>query len=348
MDALLQKSESVTHASLVFAKNKVVPDDADVILFTSGTTSAPKAVVSTHCARLNNALATARAIGATQKDRFCVALPMQHCFCLPASVLAAPVCGTCICFTSDHHSRNILDTIARHTKGGNRMKITKQHVRRVGIYVLGLFILAWGVAFAANANLGMSPVNSLPYVLSLVFAVPMSSCVIAVFSFYILLQIVLLRRQFKWINLTQILFSTIFGYFVDATKYLLGSFFIPTYFGSLLMLVISIVCIATGIYLSVSVKLVPMPMEGLTLALAGLQKKLPFHTVKIIVDCAAVLLAVVVSLIGLSGKVVGVREGTIISALAAGKVIGFLQKACSPILEKICFAPAQETEPRVV
>ena len=119
-----------------------------------------------------------------------------------------------------------------------------QWVFRVLFYVLGLFVMALGVAIAANSNLGISPVNSLPYVVSEVFHRDPGTCVTLVFCSYILMQIILLRREFKWINLLQIVFSTIFGYFVNFTKALVGDFAIPTYAGQLLMLAVSIVFIA--------------------------------------------------------------------------------------------------------
>ena len=39
-------------------------------------------------------------------------------------------------------------------------------VKRIVIYLAGLFFVALGVAFSVNSNLGVSPVNSLPYVVS--------------------------------------------------------------------------------------------------------------------------------------------------------------------------------------
>ena len=102
---------------------------------------------------------------------------------------------------------------------------------RVLVYILGLFCLAVGVALSVNANLGISPVNSLPYVVSKILGTAMSTCVIGIFSFYILLQIVILRKEFKPIHLTQLIFSTIFGYFVDFAKWLLGDFCLPGYGG---------------------------------------------------------------------------------------------------------------------
>ena len=46
-----------------------------------------------------------------------------------------------------------------------------QFVFRILVYCVGLFILATGVAFSVNGNLGVSPVNSLPFVVSQAFFV---------------------------------------------------------------------------------------------------------------------------------------------------------------------------------
>ena len=107
---------------------------------------------------------------------------------------------------------------------------------RIVIYIIGLFFLALGVAFAVNSNLGVSPVTSLPYVVSLISGTALSTCVIVVYGSYIVLQILILRKEFRIINLTQIIFSSIFGYFTDFTKWLLGDFTLPTYAGQLVML----------------------------------------------------------------------------------------------------------------
>ena len=139
---------------------------------------------------------------------------------------------------------------------------------RIGIYIIGLFCLALGVAFAVNSNLGVSPVTSLPYVVSLISGTALSTCVILVYGSYILLQVLILRKEFRIINLTQIIFSAIFGYFTDFTKWLLGDFTLPTYAGQLAMLAISIVVVALGVFLYIEVDLVPMPIGLLAVPLS--------------------------------------------------------------------------------
>ena len=210
-----------------------------------------------------------------------------------------------------------------------------QFVIRVLIYCLGLLSLAFGVAFSVNSNLGVSPVNSLPYVISRILKMQMGTCVTAVFCFYILLQILILGRKFNPVNLLQILFSTIFGYFVDFAKMVLGDFAIPTYFGQLTMLAVSIPLIALGIVLYMDAQLVPMPMEGLSSCLAE-KFGVSFPNMKTIIDCLVVGIGLVLCFVFLGG-LDGLREGTIITAVVTGKVIALIKKPLSPILKKICF-----------
>lgn len=210
-----------------------------------------------------------------------------------------------------------------------------QYVWRVLIYCGALFLMAVGVALSVNSNLGVSSVNSLPYVISQIIRVPMGTCVTVLFCFYILLQVIILRREFQPVQLLQIVFSTVFGYFVDFAKMLMGDFAIPTYAGKLIMLAGSIFLIALGVMLYIDVELVPMPMEGLSSSIA---KKLgkPFPTMKTVVDCIVVATGVVLSFVFL-GKLDGIREGTVITAMVTGKLIAVFRKILSPTVKRICF-----------
>jgi uncharacterized membrane protein YczE len=37
------------------------------------------------------------------------------------------------------------------------------------------------------------------------------------------------------------------------------------------------------------------------------------------------------------GKLVGIREGTVVTALLAGKIMGILRKPLCPLIKKVCF-----------
>ena len=206
---------------------------------------------------------------------------------------------------------------------------------RVGIYCVGLIVLSFGIALAVNSNLGVSPVSSLPYVVSQILNISLGTCTIIVYTIYILLQMVLHGKKFQPALLLQLVFSTIFGYCVDGAKFILGDFILPTYFGQLVMLAASIVLIAFSLVLYIDVQLAPMPPEGLVGCLAAKFGK-PFPKVKTLFDCTSVLVGLVLCFVFL-GQVIGIREGTIVTALLVGRLMGFFRKYIGPVIRRICF-----------
>ncbi|MFV0363011.1 MAG: YczE/YyaS/YitT family protein [Suipraeoptans sp.] len=211
----------------------------------------------------------------------------------------------------------------------------KNYLRKSIIYAFGLLVMAFGVTLSINSDLGVSPINSLPYIVSFITQIDLGTCVTIVFSVFVFIQIIILRRDFALINLTQLIFSALFGYFVDFAKWIVGDFSIPTYPGKLAMLLVSIVIMATGACFYMGAGLIYMPMEGLTYVLSErLFNNKPFHDMKVITDCAIVVTSVVLSLVFL-GRLEGVREGTIICALLIGRSMKFLQKLIGPSIEKI-------------
>lgn len=211
----------------------------------------------------------------------------------------------------------------------------RQFITRVLFYITGLFFMAFGVALSVNSGLGVSPVNSLPYVIHQISGTALSTCIIVVFCSYILLQALILRRDFQSVSLFQILFSTVFGYFVDLSKWLIGSFSFLSYLGKLAMLAVSIVLVAIGVVLYIEVKLIPMPMEGLSLTLSQ-KLNISFHNTKIMIDCAVVLIGILLSYLFLH-HLTGIREGTIITALATGKVMALVKAPLSSLIQRYCF-----------
>lgn len=212
----------------------------------------------------------------------------------------------------------------------------KNLLNRIVIYLIGLLLIAFGVAFSINSNLGISPVTSLPYVTSLVCKLPLSTSVIIICSLYVVIQFLLVPRAFRLLNLFEVLFAVAFGYFTGFAKWVVGGFALPTYAGRFLMLVVSAALVAVGVSLYVDTKLLPMPMEGMELAFAS-RTGWEFGKAKVIVDVSVVLLAVAFSS-AMTGQIQGIREGTVISALIIGKIVTYVQKWIKPAVNRICFA----------
>ena len=74
-------------------------------------------------------------------------------------------------------------------------------VKKLIVLVAGLFILAFGIALASKSGIGVSPSASLSYVLSLIFPLSMGTFTMLINAVFILLQILLLRKDYKPVNL---------------------------------------------------------------------------------------------------------------------------------------------------
>ena len=210
-------------------------------------------------------------------------------------------------------------------------------VKKVFIYCLGLFLMALGVSFSVKSNLGVSPVNSIPYVVSLITGIEQGKCVTAIFIGFIGLQILILMKDFKVKNLLQIIGSTIFGYFVTAANALTAG--IPSctqYPMQLLFLFISMVFVAIGVSMYLKPNLLSLPAEGVMMALVE-KFGIKFPNAKTGFDTAMVVVAALLSLLYFH-KLQGVREGTLIAAVGIGQLVKvwnkIADKKMSAFLEK--------------
>ena len=211
-------------------------------------------------------------------------------------------------------------------------------LKRIIVYLLGLLTLAFGTTFTIKSELGVSPVSSLPNVLSEVTALSIGWMSTLFFAGLVVLQIAILGKKFRWLNLIQLPFVFVFGYFLNFGVGLMYSLQFPTYFGQMGMLLIGIVLIALGIVLMICARIIVLPPEALCQALEQRFERIKFHKAKMVMDCTIVVASIAVSLIFM-GELVGVREGTVISAIAIGKIIPYIKKAVEPLVNRIIKTP---------
>ena len=72
-----------------------------------------------------------------------------------------------------------------------------EKLKRYTVFLIGLFINSLGVSLITKASLGTSPISSIPYVLSLNFSFTLGQFTIAFSLLLIVLQLIILRRNFK-------------------------------------------------------------------------------------------------------------------------------------------------------
>lgn len=200
------------------------------------------------------------------------------------------------------------------------MKIAK----KVFIYIIGLFFLATGVTLSIKSQLGISPVNSVPYVVSIITGFDLGRLVMIYFSLFVVGQLIILRKNFNPIYVIQVGFLIIFGYFVNITNYLLSFQTPDNYIFQLTILLLSIISLALGLVLYLRADIMPMPAEGFVIALQKIIDK-EFYKIKYIMDTLLVVLSTVLSFAFL-GELDGVREGTVLAALLIGRTMGIIEK----------------------
>ena len=204
------------------------------------------------------------------------------------------------------------------------MKYAGYYSKRVIIYLVGLFVMALGVSVSRLSNLGVSPVNSIPAVVSGISGVDMGICTVIVFTGFILVQLILLRKDFKPKYFLQIIGSIVFGLFVSLSNALVVGILpaYTNYAAKMLYVIASIFLVAGGILLYLQADILSLPGEGVMQALSA-KTGITIGSAKICFDWTIVIIAVLISLIA-TGKLSGVREGTLFSALGVGVCLKLL------------------------
>lgn len=202
----------------------------------------------------------------------------------------------------------------------------KHYKIRISMYFIGLFVMTIGIALSVKSNLGVSPVSSIPYTMTCVWGIEMGKATILFHIVLVLIQILLLRKNFKPAQLMQILVGVVFGYFTTFCNYMVSFLQTPDNLAIRIgMVLASTVFVAIGIFLYLPADLIPLAGEGAMQAVSSVTK-IEFSKVKIGFDCTMVLVSVVTCLICLH-SLGSVGAGTIIAAVLVGTLVGILNRA---------------------
>lgn len=196
--------------------------------------------------------------------------------------------------------------------------------QRLVFFALGVVINSFGVALITLGNLGTSAISSVPYVCSLQFL--MFSFGVTTFIWNILLilvQVVLLRRDFKPSQFLQIMVNVLFSAMIDVSMAILGILHPTMLWEQFLCIGLGCVALAFGIVIELAPNVV-VPGEGVVRAIAKVSG-VRVGTVKAVFDITLIIIAAVLSLIFFHG-LRGVGIGTVISAVLVGPIINIVNR----------------------
>ena len=211
---------------------------------------------------------------------------------------------------------------------------------RVCFYLAGLLILAMGLTLNTKAGLGVSPIISVSYSVSQIFGLNFGNVTMAQYSLFVVVELVLhsLRkgdrdrqgtRMVLVMDLLQIPLSLVFTRFLN----LFGALVPDVAAGTaswrenlpvrLAVLVLAILCTGVGASMSLSMRIVPNPGDGIVQAIADWLRK-PIGLTKNGFDLANITLTILLGL-ALAGRVVGVGIGTVVAVVGVGRVMALFQ-----------------------
>lgn len=206
-----------------------------------------------------------------------------------------------------------------------------EKLKRYTIFIIGLLVNSIGVSLITKAELGTSPISSIPYVLSLNYPLTLGTFTVIFSLLLIALQLLILKRDFKLEHVLQIPVSFLFGVFIDLSMMMLSFVHSEFYFIKDVYLLIGCIILGIGVYMEMLADVVMLPGESFVSAVVY-RWKTEFGLTKVVFDVSMTVMAGILSFL-FSGKLLGVREGTIVAAILVGFIARLIAKKLSFLSE---------------
>lgn len=204
-------------------------------------------------------------------------------------------------------------------KGALR-KLDRKLVNRWIFYILGMLVLALGLTLNTKAGLGVSPIISIAFAVSEIWGLNFGDMTFLLYALFVLGQFVLRGKNSRLTDLLQLPLSLVFSRVLNLYSALIPYEAAEHGFGmNLLLLLAAILFTGAGAAITVNMRLVPNPGDGIVAAVAdkigrdqGFAKNL-FDVGCVAVTCVLGLLA--------SGGIVGIGIGTVAAMIGVGRPI---------------------------
>ena len=236
----------------------------------------------------------------------------------------------------------------------------KQVFYRTFFYILGLLILAMGLTLNTKAGLGVSPIISVSYSISTIFHINFGNITMILYCIFVVAEIILHRvrgrRQMKrgekalanaeridrklilFMDILQIPLSLIFTRFLNIFGSILPEFSSNAENSGqiiirFLVLLLAIILTGIGAAMSLDMRLVPNPGDGIVQAIADIIHKNVGYT-KNCFDLFNITITIVLGL-SLRGQLIGVGIGTVLAVIGVGRIIALFNHLAQEQMERL-------------
>lgn len=193
--------------------------------------------------------------------------------------------------------------------------------------------MSLGVGLSIKSGLGVTPISSIPYSLTLASGVNIGITTVIFNVLLVFLQIPILKKRFNPKRLLQLINAFMFGYFTDLSLWILSPMPDLPLDVNFTLLIVSMFLIAIGILIYMPANIAPLPGEGVVEAVSLAYDK-RFSKVKVCFDTSMVVLSLIICGLFTSDIFGSVNIGTILAAIFIGIIIRYLTELYEKITGK--------------
>ena len=199
-----------------------------------------------------------------------------------------------------------------------------------------IMIAATGVAFGLKAAVGVGAWDAFSQATSMVTGIKVGTFSMMMNLSCVLIQLIILKKDFKLMSFLQIFMAVLLGYFVNIVYYeVLANVIINSYLINMLIYIVSLMVIIMAVALIMSINFLSFPLEAACMAVAS-KTRLKFGTIRQLVDVFSIIGALLIAIS--FHNPIPVREGTIIGMLLFGPLIAWFIPRFQPVLKRLGLA----------
>lgn len=193
--------------------------------------------------------------------------------------------------------------------------------KRIVVLCIAVALIGLTCAMTMKADIGLGAYDANTKLFSNITSIQVGTVSIIVNSLCVLVQFIILKKDFTVFHLAQVPISIFLGVVINFAYYtLLEPIVLTTYMSRVIMFTVGIIGCSFAVGIVMVLDIVTMALEGACMAVAGKTGK-KFHVIRQLVDVVLIVFVLGFCFIGNMDMIL--REGTIISALIFGPSMGF-------------------------
>lgn len=205
-------------------------------------------------------------------------------------------------------------------------------LRRIILCFLMIISVSFGASLTLKASIGVGAWDALSQTGSSITNIQVGTVGMFFNLLCILIQLVILKRNFKITHAMQIVLSFILGYTINFFFYnVLGDVELTSYASRVVFLIAGYVLNAFTVATMMLIDVVTFSLEGACKAISD-KTGMEFHKFRQAVDVFCIVIVLIMSFT--FDVPLAVREGTVIGMIIFGPIMGMFMRVLKPIYQK--------------